>query len=115
MPVYVDDPLWPFRGMIMCHMVADSLDELHTMAELVGMRREWFQDVPKASHPHYDLNQERRALALEFGAIYLPSKVLAKAVIARRKAGNVGVLDIETARRWFAENGLSERFASRRG
>ncbi len=113
MTVYVDDPIWPFRGMVMCHMVADSLDELHEMAERIGMKREWFQDLPKASHPHYDLNEERRAHALELGAVYVPVKVLARAIIARRKNGNEGMLDIEGARRWFAENGLSERFAER--
>lgn len=115
MTVYVDDPIWPFRDMMMCHMVADTLDELHAMAADIGMRREWFQDAPKASHPHYDLNEQRRALALERGAVYVPVKVLARAVIARRKVGNVGVLDIDGSRRWFAENGLSERFASSGG
>lgn len=99
--------------MMMCHMVADSLDELHEMAAQVGMRLEWFQDAPKASHPHYDLNEQRRALALELGAVYLPSRVLARAVIARRRLGNEGPLDVESARQWFADNGLSERFAAR--
>lgn len=115
MTVYVDDPIWPFRGMVMCHMVADSLDELHELAAQIGMKREWFQDLPKASHPHYDLNEERRALALELGAVYVPAEVLARAIIARRKNGNEGVLDIEASRRWFAENGLSMRFADKAG
>ncbi len=98
MTVYVDDPIWPFRGMLMCHMVGDGLDELHEMAFAIGMRREWFQDLPKASHPHYDLNEQRRVLALEVGAVYLPAKVLARAVIARRRLGNVGILDVDAAR-----------------
>ena len=97
--------------MVMCHMVADTLEELHAMAGQIGMKREWFQDAPKASHPHYDLNEHRRALALELGAVYLPAKVLARAVIARRRLGNDGVLDVEAARAWFAQRGLNERFA----
>ena len=113
MTVYVDDPIWPFRGMVMCHMVADTLDELHAMAERIGMQRAWFQEPPKASHPHYDLNEERRSLALELGAVYVPAKVLARAIIARRKTGNQGVLAVDEARQWFVDNGLSQHFAAK--
>lgn len=48
-------------------MYADTLDELHEMAERIGMRRAWFQDNLKL--PHYDLVPKRRALAVKFGAI----------------------------------------------
>lgn len=64
--VYVDDYRGQFRGMVMCHMVADSLDELHAFAERLGLRREWFQAT---SVPHYDLSLTRRKLALELGAV----------------------------------------------
>lgn len=50
----------------MCHMIADTLDELHEMADAIGMRREWFQ--PR-SFPHYDLSLSRRALAVGRGAV----------------------------------------------
>ena len=53
----------------MCHMMADSLDELHAMADKIGMERRWFQAPPKASHPHYDIPQERRKMAIELGAV----------------------------------------------
>lgn len=65
MTVYVDRARNPFKGMIMCHMLADTADELHEMADRIGMKRVWFQ--PHSS-PHYDLNEERRALAITFGA-----------------------------------------------
>lgn len=68
MPVYVDTAAHPFRGYVMCHMTADSLAELHAMADQIGMERRWFQAPPKASHPHYDVPQDRRALALSLGA-----------------------------------------------
>lgn len=53
----------------MCHMIADTLDELHMMADKIGMERRWFQAPPKASHPHYDIPENKRAKALAHGAI----------------------------------------------
>jgi hypothetical protein len=50
-----------------CHMWSADLQALHTMAEKIGMRREWFQDRP--GFPHYDLLPTRRAAALKLGAI----------------------------------------------
>jgi len=64
--VYVDKTRNPLGRMIMCHMMADSLEELHDMADRIGMRRDWFQ--PKSS-PHYDVSLSRRARAIEYGAI----------------------------------------------
>jgi len=71
MSVYVDMLMnhgWILRGhkVKSCHMTADTPEELHTMAEKIGMKRSWFQ--PK-SLPHYDLTTSRRKLALENGAI----------------------------------------------
>lgn len=75
MPVYVDklQTVTPKGaqarrvGNRWCHMTADSLDELHAMAEQIGMKREWFQ--PHATFPHYDLVPSRRARAVALGAI----------------------------------------------
>lgn len=33
MSVYIDKANLPFRKMIMCHMIADNLEELHQMAD----------------------------------------------------------------------------------
>lgn len=64
--VYVDTERNRFGRMIMCHMFADSLGELHFMAELLGMKRQWFQPL---SFPHFDVCLMRRKRALELGAI----------------------------------------------
>ena len=72
MSVYVDDYRGKFRRMICCHMMADTLDELHTMAEAIGMKREWFQHKGPGSLPHYDVCLTRRKRAIELGAIELP-------------------------------------------
>jgi len=44
MTVYVDDMRAPYGLMKMCHMLADTSDELHVMADLIGVARQWFQD-----------------------------------------------------------------------
>lgn len=69
MSVYVDRCRNSLGRMLMCHMIADSLDELHAMAAKLGLKREWFQASPPASFPHYDVAQGKRATALYHGAI----------------------------------------------
>lgn len=68
MSVYVDAAAWPLGRMLMCHMIADSLDELHAMAEQLGVRRH-FQASPPASIAHYDICKRNRARAVQLGAI----------------------------------------------
>jgi uncharacterized protein DUF4031 len=69
MPVYVDAPIWPYRRMLMCHMMADTLAELHAMADRIGVQRRWFQS--RSAVPHYDICKAKRALAVRAGAIEL--------------------------------------------
>lgn len=66
MSVYVDGERNRFGRMIMCHMFADSLAELHAMASAIGMDRNWFQPL---SFPHYDVSLSRRAVAVSKGAV----------------------------------------------
>lgn len=77
MSVYVDPlfatvpkPTWPFKKA--CHMFAHTLEELHAMADRIGLRRSWFQ-VPKrpGGLPHYDLTPGMRAKACAAGAVKL--------------------------------------------
>lgn len=62
-----DDAPKCFRNKPSCHMYADTLPELHTMAQRLGLRRTWFQNHPLC--PHYDLTEGRRAAAVKFGAV----------------------------------------------
>ena len=66
MAVYVDNEQIAWRGKKWCHLVADSLEELHAFALQLGLRRAWFQD--HASYPHYDVTISVRERALALGA-----------------------------------------------
>lgn len=50
-------------------MIADTPEELHAMAKLIGLKRAWFQQPPKASFWHYDIAKNKRNLAIAAGAI----------------------------------------------
>lgn len=67
MTVFVDNAKIEWRGQNWCHLVADSLEELHAFAKLLGLKREWFQHA--ASYPHYDITESLRERALLIGAI----------------------------------------------
>jgi hypothetical protein len=63
MTVLVDEPIWPFRGKLWCHLVSDtSYDELHALAEQLGIPRRAFQG------DHYDVPAELRDEAIGLGA-----------------------------------------------
>jgi len=66
MTVYVDCELVRWRGRSWCHLVADSIDELHAFAGLLGLQRQWFQD--RGFYPHYDVTASVRSKALKLGA-----------------------------------------------
>lgn len=75
MSVYVDElHCWPTKIKCFqagsCHMVADTLEELHAMAQKIGLRLAWFQ--PRRRLPHYDLTPGRRVEALRCGALEDP-------------------------------------------
>ncbi len=80
--IYVDDSIFPFRGEMYCHMATDGdIEELHQMAERIGMKRWWFQNKP--DHPHYDLSPEKRALAVQYGAVEVSSLELIRICFKR--------------------------------
>ncbi len=66
MAIYVDDEQIPWRGKLWCHLVADSLSELHAFARRLGLREAWFQ--VRSVYPHYDVTISVRDKALALGA-----------------------------------------------
>jgi hypothetical protein len=88
MAVYVDSPVWEWRGRKWCHLLADSLAELHAFAGQLGLRRSWFQT--KARFPHYDITENVREKALLLGAIEASNRtIVTKAIALRTEYGNV--------------------------
>ena len=61
----------------MCHMWADTVDELLAMADRIGVQRKWIQGHPtlsfgkhrNASWIHFDIAESKRVLAVRHGAI----------------------------------------------
>lgn len=89
MSVYVDDARIPYRNMTMCHMFADTLEELHEMADLIGIDRKWFQDK---KYKHYDICLSKRKKAVTKGAIEITSKDI---VIMFRPRKNINIKEIK--------------------
>lgn len=81
MSVYVDCERNRYRDMVMSHMVADDVGELHAMAQRLGLKRQWFQRSRNGT-PHYDICQSKRALALSLGAVEINRREMV--AIARR-------------------------------
>lgn len=91
MTVYVDNVRHRFGRMVMCHMWADSLEELLAMADTIGVARKWLQQPPKASWVHFDISISMKTKAIRSGAVltdrYGPAEHVA------RLLGNQRVLE----------------------
>ena len=82
MAVYVDNMRAPYGRMKMCHMIADTSDELLAMADKIGVQRKWIQH-PGTFKEHFDIAMSKRALAVEAGAVEITMREYAKKVFAR--------------------------------
>lgn len=83
MAVYVDNMEAGFGRMIMCHMIADTTEELLEMADKIGVQRKWIQDAGEWSE-HFDISKSKRALAVAAGAKEITMRELARMTINRR-------------------------------
>ena len=90
MSVYVD-PIMPtlinknWRYSRGCHLVADTVAELHSFAVCLGLKRNWFQNK---SMPHYDLIPNKRELAVKLGAIEIDRSQFVKLLRKQRIIGD---------------------------
>lgn len=77
MSVYVDDVRHKFGNMVMCHLWADTDDELLAMVDRIGVQRKWIQGHKtlsfgkhrNASWVHFDISLSKKALAIAAGAV----------------------------------------------
>lgn len=82
MTVFVDDmylyPMGRFGRMKMSHMVADTIEELHEMADKIGVARKWVQQASMGKGwVHYDVSISARVKAIENGAKTITMRELA--------------------------------------
>ncbi len=93
MTVYVDDMKAPMGRLIMCHLLSDTSDEeLHAMADAIGVARRWWQAPPRHSTSHYDICLTKRALAVKAGAVEITLREAGILSAFRRATGRMGTL-----------------------
>lgn len=77
MSVYVD-PISPcipnkkWKYSYCCHLIGDTVAELHAFAASLGLKRSWFQNK---AIPHYDLTINKRRSAVRLGAVEIDVKL----------------------------------------
>jgi hypothetical protein len=91
--VYVDSGRNQFRHMIMSHMVADTVEELHAMAQRLGLKRSWFQKS-RNGMPHYDICQTKREQAIALGAEVIDRRKMVELMRKNREAK--GIQNVQT-------------------
>lgn len=95
--MYVDNAVIPWRGRLWAHLVTTDLDELHALADAIGLRRAWFQDERR--FPHYDVDAEYRERALLAGAIPIVDRRLPDDVLMKRADGTYAARAVVRAER----------------
>lgn len=85
MSVYVDAPIHRYGRMLMCHMIADSHDELLAMAARIGVAEKWLQNSG-TEREHFDVCKSYRADAVAHGAIEVRSRDIVALIREKRLA-----------------------------
>lgn len=84
MSVYVDDMEAPYGRMVMCHMIADTPEELREMARRIRVPLRWIQSAG-TYREHFDICKSKRKDALFFGAKPVTWEQLGRMIHARRR------------------------------
>lgn len=85
--VYVGNLEFGYGRMKMSHMVADTDEELHQMADKIGVARKWFQNKKEDGLPHYDICKSKKQLAISFGAQKMSDREIVKKFKLAEKLG----------------------------
>jgi hypothetical protein len=84
MSVYVDSMRAPYGRLVMCHMIADTDEELRAMADKIGVQQKWHQG------DHFDIALSKRALAVAAGAVEISWTQAGCMHMRRRVTGELG-------------------------
>lgn len=82
--VYIDNFNIKYRNMIMCHMIADTTEELLNMATQIGVNHKWIQDKGLDSE-HFDICQKKKKIALSLGAKEVTVREIVKIIKLKSK------------------------------
>ena len=85
MSVYVDNFRERYGRMVMCHMAADSSEELLMMAARIGVDVRWIQHKGEWRE-HFDICLAKRARAIAEGAKEVTARELVRLMRARHAA-----------------------------
>lgn len=88
--VYVDDMRAAYGRMKMCHMMADTHQELIDMADRIQVARRWIQK-PDTAEEHFDISLTKRSLAMMFGAKEVTGRDLVTIIQRKRHAAKTAV------------------------
>jgi hypothetical protein len=91
MPVYVGKREYAFARLKLSHMVADTLEELHAMADKVGVSRKYFQAKPE--RPHYDICKSSKLMAIKLGAQEVDDRVIIE--MFNNQLNNIKMYELE--------------------
>lgn len=80
--VYVDRGRHTFGRMKMCHMIADTSEELLAMASQIGVQAKWVQSAG-TPREHFDICQSKKQLALVQGAQELGNREFIEIIWAK--------------------------------
>ncbi len=84
MAVYVDNFNAPFRGMVMCHLIADTQKELFEFVDKIGVQRKWVQHY-NTFEEHFDISLTKKKEALLQGAVHINFRQYAIMINERKK------------------------------
>lgn len=82
--VYIDDFNCSFGRMKMCHMIADTQEELIEMATKIGVNKKWIQYIDTYQE-HFDICLSKKKIAISLGAKEITTRELSQMTMDKFK------------------------------
>lgn len=99
MTVFVDDMRAGFGKMVMCHLIADTHEELLAMVDRIGVQRKWIQHAGNPQE-HFDICLSKRKLAVAAGAVEIGYRACGAMTFRRQVEGILGKPEDAIDWRW---------------